>query len=805
MTSTAAIAEDPPPPVSVGVAEKEHPLLQRHYSTIGIGDVFVDTAVMGRPPTSSREEEEAGTASAPGGGCWWLPRSYLSSSSGTGKSSSRIHKAAVVVPLWEMTGALKTVPEDFVVREIILAPHHDADGSAEEKSGGGGESIDSNRSDVASSSSSTPRTLVADLGLPQLPAPVVPQVEHEEEKQQPTRTGDNSNDEDQKLQTDDRDNPLSHLEAVLGKFSSSLPAKASSDVKEMLEALQNLHRAALDRIRCLEQQARTTAQASVVVPTQEQQEEAEVTKMSALAPAAAPAGAPTGTDGDDDDTVVRFSFLLHAEPDNDSPEQTKRQRGEIHEAIRHAFPLLRSESASEKNGSESGSPSHPQKQSSQQQYDVPVVIDDFFFDLIPYLHAPVEDLPPLYAFCKHGVDHAQRAQRQQQQRGTTAGRRRDGNDNDGECWGPRLRLHPNLPRAQRRPVHHAVDAKTKGLLGTRTVADCPLHNATEKKNQSENCSSIKNATTTAIEVSWTKAAQRRRSKKRKRENNIAPLHTLCVLQKRRREHLVMVKTLTGGLNCRQADIGLAGIKDMHAVSYQFLTLTNVGRRRIEKAAKFLRERGIKIEAIGQVPRALQKGELVGNRFEIIVRNLCRVQLLWDGDSDGSTTTAPKEQFVPADQEHVQQMVDRLRRGGFVNFYGEQRVGVPGPTSMTGVRGFDVGRAMLQQNWSEVVDLILTGRRLVNGVELVGDSVDLFRRTWKETGGDVDATLRDLPQNGSTVPRERTLLKGLKRYGKDNPLLALRCLQRNERMFYLNVVRRSSGHSSAVSFISVSLS
>ena len=123
---------------------------------------------------------------------------------------------------------------------------------------------------------------MADLGLPQLPAPVVAASkdndEEEEKQQQPTSTAAAQQQQPAlvtttttttKLQSDDRD-PLSHLEAVLGKFSSSLPNAPA--VNEMLEALQKLHRTALDRIRCLEQQARTAAQASVVVPTKDQQE-----------------------------------------------------------------------------------------------------------------------------------------------------------------------------------------------------------------------------------------------------------------------------------------------------------------------------------------------------------------------------------------------------------------------------------------------------------------------------------------------------------------------------------------------------
>jgi len=345
-----------------------------------------------------------------------------------------------------------------------------------------------------------------------------------------------------------------------------------------------------------------------------------------------------------------------------------------------------------------------------------------------------------------------------------------------------LRLRPDLPREQRRPVHHAIDAATQGQLGTKTVHDCPtLENATILDN-----SSSSKTTTSAIQVHWSPAAQRRVRNKRQNcnESQQHHQHQLCVLRKRRCEHSAALRHLAAALHCRVADLGLAGIKDRSAVTYQFVTVgSSIGRSRILKAKDALQRTGrLTLEPLGcRVPRALQKGSLVGNRFEIVVRNLERVVL------DGCDGVA-NERWVPADAAHVEHMVERLRSGGgFVNFYGEQRVGDPGPRSLTGVRSFDVGRAMLQQNWWEAIDLLLTGRRLVHGVAMTEETLEPFRRTWCESGGDVEATIKVLPKDRHTVPKERAILKGLKRYGKDKPLSVLQCLSRNERTFYINAV------------------
>jgi hypothetical protein len=53
-----------------------------------------------------------------------------------------------------------------------------------------------------------------------------------------------------------------------------------------------------------------------------------------------------------------------------------------------------------------------------------------------------------------------------------------------------------------------------------------------------------------------------------------------------------------------------------------------------------------------------------------------------------------------------------------------------------------------------------------------------------SNGNVDLTLSAFPR-GNGLARERTVLKGLKRYGKDKPLDALKCLNFNVRMFWIN--------------------
>lgn len=405
-------------------------------------------------------------------------------------------------------------------------------------------------------------------------------------------------------------------------------------------------------------------------------------------------------------------------------------RGAFHNALRETYPLLVARTPLEKGAGHS---------------EIRVISDDTFFGLIPFLYDPKVDIPALYAFYKCRRDNQMRTE-------------------------STLVLKPDLPRSERRPIHRLIDSKSNSMLVTDTKSEYPLRRGDAQ-------------TTTAIVVKWGKAAARRAAKKRKRLENETNdgsdcyPHILVVMKKRQREHLTAIQTLSAGLRCRQADIGLAGIKDMQAVTYQFCTITNCNPRRLLGAQAFLKERGLEVGTVHKVDWTLRKADLEGNRFEITLRNVRRVQVRLDQDCVEETLAQPSH-------DHLQAMVDRIAKFGFINFYGEQRLGPPGHVSIVGVRASDIGQAMLQQDFMAAIDLIMTGRLLCNGSISESEDVLSFRQAWKDSKGDATATIKQLPK-GAALARERIVLKGLKRYGKDDPLAALKCLQYNERMFWIS--------------------
>lgn len=483
----------------------------------------------------------------------------------------------------------------------------------------------------------------------------------------------------------------------------------------------------------------------------------------------------------------------------------------LHRYLRKAFPLLRTESSSlgpdecrDDNMGGNGA-SDPGEEGQHIGINdnswVKALIDYTFFPIAPHLSNPREDLLLLYKFRNHGpVQSSEGDKGRCRERARFKHRKRpknnERNSRGGEATNEeqpgelssssdgktsvRLRLRPDLPRSERRAVHQLLASGRRRNFDTSTENNVPL-DATENAKQ-----------TSAIVVWWSFNAVRSHQKKRKRTGPIgngsdprdeedcpetsSNAAVLCVLRKYQCEHQVAFQNVARALRCRAGDIGLAGIKDMQAITYQYCTLRNADPKAVQRANDTLGKRVQLSGCVGVRNFLLDRGHLLGNRFEIVIRNLKRVRRRHaEGDEPW------EEQTVPLQPSHIDAMVKRVEDFGFINFYGEQRVGDAGFRRRVGVRSFDVGRAMLQRDFALAIDLIMTGRS--SQVYSPGEEEKKAREVWKTSDGDARATLKAFPKNRNTMVRERDLLKGLLRYGK--ALDAIRCVPHNVRMFWVH--------------------
>ncbi|MFL5241791.1 MAG: tRNA pseudouridine(13) synthase TruD [Gemmataceae bacterium] len=106
-----------------------------------------------------------------------------------------------------------------------------------------------------------------------------------------------------------------------------------------------------------------------------------------------------------------------------------------------------------------------------------------------------------------------------------------------------------------------------------------------------------------------------------------------------------------------SEVGMAGLKDRHAVTRQIVSVPAQAECRLSK----LEGDGIRLISVNRHTNKLKSGHLRGNRFRVLVRDLA----------------------VEA-QQRLQAILERIREFGLPNYYGLQRFGRDGETVTAGL-------------------------------------------------------------------------------------------------------------------------
>jgi len=94
------------------------------------------------------------------------------------------------------------------------------------------------------------------------------------------------------------------------------------------------------------------------------------------------------------------------------------------------------------------------------------------------------------------------------------------------------------------------------------------------------------------------------------------------VKKKNRNTMDVIKQLAKFLNLKTKDIGFAGTKDKHAVTEQYISILSNHRDKILRATID----NVELEFFGCGNEPLTLGDLQGNNFEIVVRNLENVDI-----------------------------------------------------------------------------------------------------------------------------------------------------------------------------------
>jgi len=134
-------------------------------------------------------------------------------------------------------------------------------------------------------------------------------------------------------------------------------------------------------------------------------------------------------------------------------------------------------------------------------------------------------------------------------------------------------------------------------------------------------------------------------------------HLFLWVEKRSMGAEYFVRQVAKRLGVSQGDVGMAGLKDRHAVTRQWVSVPESAEPRLRD----LDGDGIRLLEVRRHTNKLKAGHLRGNRFRILVRG---------ADSQRAAFLA--------------QILERIRSHGLPNYYGVQRFGNGGETSALGL-------------------------------------------------------------------------------------------------------------------------
>lgn len=189
-----------------------------------------------------------------------------------------------------------------------------------------------------------------------------------------------------------------------------------------------------------------------------------------------------------------------------------------------------------------------------------------------------------------------------------------------------------------------------------------------------------------------------RSQKRLRWPKSKPNYLHFVMYKENMETVQAVNELARKLACTTKNFTFAGTKDKRAITSQMFAAWKTNPYHIWKAVQEFnrRSRGqIKLH-VGHFtfsPEPLKLGDLSGNHFEIVLRNIRPID---DGTADGESQKTSDEEL----KGNVEQSLESVKKNGFINYFGMQRFG------SHKVNSHKLGILILKRDFKQLVNEIL---------------------------------------------------------------------------------------------------
>lgn len=262
---------------------------------------------------------------------------------------------------------------------------------------------------------------------------------------------------------------------------------------------------------------------------------------------------------------------------------------------------------------------------------------------------------------------------------------------------------------------------------------------------------------------------RQRSQRRLRWPKDRPSYVHFVLYKENLETVQVVNELARRLACTTKNFTFAGTKDKRAITTQMFSAWKTSPGKIWQAVNEFNRRAkfqirIHVGHFTYQPEPLKLGDLSGNQFEILLRDV--------------RFTEPGE-FTPEElKANVEDAIGTIKDTGFINYFGMQRFG------SHRIDSHKLGILILKKNFKQLVNEILVEkpkdlRPYNRGNEI---SFNEAIQIWRDTG-DAALAYRKLSYKYSL---EGSLLRALGKVSANDYQGALcKGMLRNSRLLYLH--------------------
>uniref|UniRef100_A0A2K5VW31 Pseudouridylate synthase PUS7L n=1 Tax=Macaca fascicularis TaxID=9541 RepID=A0A2K5VW31_MACFA len=177
---------------------------------------------------------------------------------------------------------------------------------------------------------------------------------------------------------------------------------------------------------------------------------------------------------------------------------------------------------------------------------------------------------------------------------------------DAKKENSKFTFKPDANKDHRKAVHHFVNKKFGNLVETKSFSEM-------------NCST--GNLNVVITVRFREKAHRRgkRPLPECQEGNV--IYTAFTLRKENLEMFEAIGFLAIKLGVIPSDFSYAGLKDKKAITYQAMVVRKVTPERLKNIEKEIEKKRMNVFNIRPVDDSLRLGQLKGNHFDIVIRNL----------------------------------------------------------------------------------------------------------------------------------------------------------------------------------------